>query len=684
MTRDLRPRLLAGAALLGVVACAPAPPPGGLAAPVRVDVEAAARILEMEDRRDFDRAELERLARAGEPDTRRRTALALGRLLELEGREILLGLLADRHPDVAAAAAFALGQRGDTAAVPHLAAVLGDGTAPPASVASEAAYALGKIRGEPARAALRRVLAAPAPAPEVVGSALLAMWRLPRGDEHSEIVRWTGARDPELRWRAAYALVRRPDPRSVPVLVGLAGDPDPRVRAQAVRGLTAPLADSAGVGAVSVLPVVAGLVRDADYATRVNAVRSLGTFSRPAAVEPLRAALLGTEAHLAIAAAESLGRLGVEAFGAAGDLEARAGDDAAPEAVRLAALQALGRVDGIRAAVLSRSLSRSGRWRERAAAARTAVALGPPGRALWLEMVGDEDPRVAAAALDGAISAAGGSVEPLRPQLLEALGARDVQLRATALRGLAVLSSAEVLPLLLDAFGRARADDRPDAALAALDAIAALRVAGTSGARSLFRRFPRPEDYLVRARAVALFGDTAVQAWGPVRPIETGLTREDYRDIVERWVVPAASGRLPRARIVTEEGTLELELFAADAPLTVRNLARLAARGDYFAGQEWPRVVPNFVVQGGDPRGDMSGGPGYAIRDELNLHRYGRGTLGMALSGPDTGGSQFFLTHSPQPHLDGGYTVFGRTVAGQEITERILPGERILRIEVDP
>jgi cyclophilin family peptidyl-prolyl cis-trans isomerase len=122
-----------------------------------------------------------------------------------------------------------------------------------------------------------------------------------------------------------------------------------------------------------------------------------------------------------------------------------------------------------------------------------------------------------------------------------------------------------------------------------------------------------------------------------------------------------------------------LRLFERDAPLTVESFLRLAAR-NYFDGQEWPRVVPNFVIQGGDPRGDTNGGPGYAIRDEINRHRYGTGTLGMALSGPDTGGSQFFVTLAPQPHLDGTYTIFGEVVAGQDVAERVLPGDRIIRV----
>ena len=135
------------------------------------------------------------------------------------------------------------------------------------------------------------------------------------------------------------------------------------------------------------------------------------------------------------------------------------------------------------------------------------------------------------------------------------------------------------------------------------------------------------------------------------------------------------------ARISTEKGEFDLALLAEVAPLTVHNFVALAQRG-YFDGQRFHRVVPNFVVQGGDPRGDGSGGPGHAIRDELNRRRYLRGTLGMALSGPNTGGSQFFIAHSPQPHLDGGYTVFGQLIEGADVLDRIVQGDRIVRVTV--
>jgi cyclophilin family peptidyl-prolyl cis-trans isomerase len=215
-----------------------------------------------------------------------------------------------------------------------------------------------------------------------------------------------------------------------------------------------------------------------------------------------------------------------------------------------------------------------------------------------------------------------------------------------------------------------------DAALGAVEALGALAKKDPAAARSFFARFPRSGDYLVRQRAALAFGDTvAARAWGPALPVE-GRTAADYA----RLASYVARDARPRARIVTDRGTIEVELFAGDAPGTVDNFLTLARNG-YFNGQEWPRVVPNFVIQGGDPRGDTSGGPGYAIRDEINRHLYGTGTLGMALSGPDTGGSQWFITHSPQPHLDGTYTVFGQVVGGMDVVNRVLPGDRILRIE---
>jgi cyclophilin family peptidyl-prolyl cis-trans isomerase len=114
----------------------------------------------------------------------------------------------------------------------------------------------------------------------------------------------------------------------------------------------------------------------------------------------------------------------------------------------------------------------------------------------------------------------------------------------------------------------------------------------------------------------------------------------------------------------------------------VANFAALARR-KFYDGQLFHRVVPDFVAQGGDPRGDGWGGPGYTIRCELDAATYTRGTVGMALAGKDTGGSQFFVTHTAHPHLDGGYTVFGRLEAGFEALDALTVGDRIESVTVE-
>jgi cyclophilin family peptidyl-prolyl cis-trans isomerase len=134
----------------------------------------------------------------------------------------------------------------------------------------------------------------------------------------------------------------------------------------------------------------------------------------------------------------------------------------------------------------------------------------------------------------------------------------------------------------------------------------------------------------------------------------------------------------------TTRGRIVVRLEPDWAPQTVRSFLYLVGRG-YFDALSFHRVVPDFVSQGGDPRGDGSGGPGYVLPCEIGPLRYGEGTMGMALSGRDTGGSQFFFTHSPQPHLDGRYTVFGTIVEGLEVAQSLIEGDRMVRVKLaDP
>jgi cyclophilin family peptidyl-prolyl cis-trans isomerase len=170
---------------------------------------------------------------------------------------------------------------------------------------------------------------------------------------------------------------------------------------------------------------------------------------------------------------------------------------------------------------------------------------------------------------------------------------------------------------------------------------------------------------------------SAANADAQIRPAPTTLPRPTYDAL--RLTNPPTS---TQAYIDTDRGTIQIELAMNDAPLTVENFITLARQG-YFNGLSIHRVVANFVVQDGDPRGDGEGAPGYTIRDEFNQLPYLRGTVGMALDPwPDSGGSQFFITHSPQPHLDAKYTVFGRVVSGMDVVDQIRQWDVIRQVRI--
>ncbi len=138
---------------------------------------------------------------------------------------------------------------------------------------------------------------------------------------------------------------------------------------------------------------------------------------------------------------------------------------------------------------------------------------------------------------------------------------------------------------------------------------------------------------------------------------------------------------MTRAIMETEKGKINLELFDSDAPNTVKNFVELSEKG-FYNGLNFHRVIPDFMVQGGCPEGTGTGGPGYKIKCEINSNKHLEGTLSMAHAGKDTGGSQFFICHSPQPHLDGVHTTFGKT-EDMSIVNAIRKGDKIISVKIE-
>ena len=192
-------------------------------------------------------------------------------------------------------------------------------------------------------------------------------------------------------------------------------------------------------------------------------------------------------------------------------------------------------------------------------------------------------------------------------------------------------------------------------------------------------RSPPPEAALVVRRALA---SPSLSVRVAAAPAAEALGIAD----VEPWplVLPELEEveRIVSARILTDAGEIRVRFHTDVAPYTVWNFAKLAD-DDYFDGLRFHRVVPDFVVQDGCPRGDGWGGPAWSIPDELSWLPYGEGVLGMALSGPDTGGSQWFLTLSPQPHLDAAYTVFGELDVGKGAMKSVHEGTVIQDIVIE-
>ena len=142
------------------------------------------------------------------------------------------------------------------------------------------------------------------------------------------------------------------------------------------------------------------------------------------------------------------------------------------------------------------------------------------------------------------------------------------------------------------------------------------------------------------------------------------------------------TGKHYTATIETGKGKLVLELFASDVPVTVNNFVFLAREG-FYNGTTFHRVIPGFMAQGGDPTGTGAGGPGYSFADEFTEHTHVTGALSMANAGPNTNGSQFFITYAPQPHLDGHHSVFGQLTEGMDILEKIKQGDTIVRVTIE-
>jgi cyclophilin family peptidyl-prolyl cis-trans isomerase/HEAT repeat protein len=624
--------------------------------------------------------DLRRLLTDHEARIRRRAALAVGRVGLGEGVALLVPLLAkDAEPEVRQMAAFALGLIGSRSALEPLQAALAD---PSPMVQGRAAEALGRLGDLASAPAIVRMASAYGAHPQVAALApgdesfpqsleaetfrlaLYALTRMKAWDALASLAIQSDGAPVSRWWPVAYALGRMEDPRAVPGLVALAGATDGGIgRAFAARGLGAQKVGSA----VPVLTTLADAWR-LDPRAAVQAIRALGQIGTPDGVAVLRR-LVQTkdiEPNVKLEAVTSLG-----AAGDAASLNTMLDLLADPwPAMRTAALRGARAADPDHFLAILSGLDPDPHVSGRMALASMLAELDAGVAVPRLKQLSaDADVRV----LPAAIAALARIKAPdLGPSLLRWLGHDDVIVRAAAATAIGDLRVPGAEAALATAYHGGMRDTAYNARSAALGA---LRQYGAGAAMPVLREALADKDWAVRVRAAALMHelDPAADAGAAMRP---GPARPESEYTQPGIVDPGVS---PHVYFDTDKGTVEIELFVLDAPQASGNFLKLARQG-YFSGVAIHRVVPNFVVQDGDPRGDGEGGPGYTIRDEINQQPYLRGTVGMALEWADTGGSQWFITHSPQPHLDGRYTAFGRVVAGMDVVDRLQQWDVIRRV----
>ncbi|MBX7099130.1 MAG: peptidylprolyl isomerase [Myxococcaceae bacterium] len=646
------------------------------------------RILALEDARALRGGELANTARTDpSPEVRARALLALGRIQSPASLEALTLGLRDGAPQVRAEAAFSLGLLAlswvplsgaakDTVAS-ALTATLAEEPQP--EVRERVLEALGRVATPAAGEALEKALGGPQRAQAALSlgrAAKLGLKLSPAA--FGALTPMVAAGQPvELRYGAAYALAQSKAPEAHAALLGCAKDLDPETRALCLKGLGDQREgdDSALLGAA---------LDDPDWRAAAEAARALAkragacSATCPAMTKlqaPLVARLQAVSKGASAAELQPLLALAQQGLPRSG-LEVM-------ESLRLATVAA--RVPGQSPQVhrdLANLECRLAAMEDRATgelsltpacggglvpeARRLALGLHELARAAggdpakrWVAVapyLSSREPWVQSGALDAiaelGLSSAAEDVRPL-------LQAKDPVLVAGAISALAKLKDREAIPALKTL--AAASAENLDLALSLADALAELKA---KDAAPELEAMLHSSNAAIRAAASDALGRLSGQA--PAVPDVEGAVAS----------VPAALAPSTQLHLHTVRGEIVVQLDTEDSFRTAANLVGLARKG-FFKNLTFHRIVPDFVAQGGDPHGDGEGGPGYSIRCEIGHRPYTRGTVGMALSGKDTGGSQFFITHTRQPHLDGRYATVGQVVQGLELVDQLLEGDAI-------
>jgi cyclophilin family peptidyl-prolyl cis-trans isomerase/HEAT repeat protein len=639
-------------------------------------------IAKLEDERSDGEGMLEAYLSTGAESSRILAATALGRMpfpdLGEEGTHALAKALGDPSSRVRAAAAFAIGMRGDRSAAAALVEARPDRDP---YVRARIVEAASRLDDPHAHALVIEALGDPDEVVREEAAVGPSRWKTDAegaGAVDVALVRSaesTSKTDVEVVWRALFSLARRKSAAGRAVFESGLASSDPRARIFGAQGLRA--IPTEGLA----LQKLRAALADADWRVACESALALGAHPHADAVPDLGKALAHPSPHVRRCAAEALAQF-KDSKKEALQLLWNAKSDPSVD-VRCSILVARAQLgaDGIAADVATAAGDRNPLLRAGAAAAAGAIddAHGLP---LLLQLSRDRDAHV----VDVAAHAMKEKQAPeVHERLVEMLADKDNGVRLAAADALKDLATPADLPALARCMDTSHGEISDEIRSTLVDTAGRLAKGdGGLAAKDMLQQASfSPNDFVRRkARALVLevepgtkFSGVPAKAAGTSKAPAVPLPGVDY---------PVA-GPNPRVVIETSRGRMVFELLQNEAPVHVHNFLALAGRG-FYDGTTFHRVVPDFVVQGGDPRGDGNGCTTYrgeALRGEFTPRKFVRGSLGMPRNDdPDSGGCQIFVTHRETPHLDGRYTLFGEMREGFDVLDRIELGDTIRTVRI--
>ncbi|MCX6135840.1 MAG: peptidylprolyl isomerase [Ignavibacteriales bacterium] len=679
--------------------------------------DAEREILTLQDQRSLGNGKLISYFASPDPRLRMKALIALACIQDTSASAAITSMLNDQDSRVRAAASFALGQTGPTryqdSLLSHL-AMESD-----TIVVTRMMEALGKIGTATAlEAVIEFKNAGGSPSLSAAQALSVARFAL-RGIKNERSIWFCFEQlhrpDADVRWKALFALWRTAPHGLIDIeiakreslLTVVSKDPNSDVRLNLVTMLGRSKSDYA-------MELVKSIQADdrlnPDWEVEVQLVRAIAAFSAsaPEKLNEVIGYLASPNDHVKIATLQALSGFSKQAMESAADTASLRGELLRLTAVRNPSADLVrGEAMVALAKLFPEDFSRKNYMSDKDLSVREktkvieALSSIPSGRSLSITLFLLDDPnvRVAMAAWDfirryltpSTIEKIrsdnqewGDAKQTLYRKTMNALTRKDMAITHLVSNALADTTFFSLFrdPRLADSLVLALKDayvllSSPDDVEAMQAAAAAMGSMKDPRFVPVLEKSLNDPDKTVAATAAAALRQITKNDYSGKIPKSTRAMHTDYD-----WPVLESLSQSARAVIKTNKGTFSIRLLKDDAPFTVLNFVKLA-RKNFYNGLSFHRVVPNFVVQGGDPRGDGWGGPGYAIRSEFGFASFERGAAGIASAGKDTEGCQFFITHQPTPHLDGRYTVFGRVTDGQDVVDQIQIGDIIQQITIE-